>query len=860
MHFVIFAVIFAGIGGYVIFRSFAATVDCANYPTAPSGTASINLCPTTVDHTLPNKFWGYGFSPYRYQDVTQTSYRQLFSKTNAEVFRWSEAFGSRNPGTPASPDIAEQDILSFFKAEQALGVNLGVSLQFNSGPAVLPTTDPPADINNVPMDNRSPSNHANMVNWFMDNGIDVLAYAAYNEPDNNQDWYSGTTQTILNEREAWAYVHQRQYADAIHQALSVKGRTVKILGGVLGTGEGYGTSWAQSFFSGSGTIISDGGGWPWTTNNLASTSYGPIFDIYDFHPYPANGDNQSGLNSLLYPTLTTNYQSGLTAFMETERNYLNSNGGSNKQLGFDEGGYDLNTNEDALVEGEYAVILAREQSRWNVPFYTLWAANADTAAGTGNYPLFLTSDGVNFRDTIRSSAARDIVGKFLHNYKKQITGHSTSMVTGSGMTPGGNRSNSVPRIQASAGLSSDGSKMGVLAVNLDMSNSQPFQLNMGTTPAGPISETYMLESTPVGNMPTSSISTSSNNFTVTMQPGAEYLFEIPISSSTSPTVYLNANPTSITAGTSSTLTWNSTNATSCSATSPGGWTNQTVTSGSVSVSPTTTTTYTITCTSAGGSTSATTTVTVKAAPLSVPATSVNHIIDGNLSESDWKINNNITKLVSGSTPDTGSWGALWNNNYLYIGVKVSDSTLSTNPANDPGSYWQNDSVEVYVDPNGDGGTTYDANDKQLAQGYNDPGLFGVSSSTPGVLHAWAPVTGGYSVEMAIPWSSLGVTPSSGMNLALDIGINDSVNGSRVGQLIWNGTANDWQDPAGFGPSSLSGTPTTAVPGDVNGDGLVNAMDLSILLSHYGTTSTTGDLNGDGLVNASDLSILLSHYG
>ena len=75
-----------------------------------------------------------------------------------------------------------------------------------------------------------------------------------------------------------------------------------------------------------------------------------------------------------------------------------------------------------------------------------------------------------------------------------------------------------------------------------------------------------------------------------------------------PTVVLSANPTSITAGGSSTLTYSSTNATSCTGT------NFTVsaTSGSGIVLPTSTMTYSITCTGSGGSRSASATVTVSA--------------------------------------------------------------------------------------------------------------------------------------------------------------------------------------------------------------------------------------------------------
>ena len=862
LDFLAFILVFAAIGGYIIYRSFAATIDCGSYPSAPAGTASINLCATSVDHTLPAKFWGYGVSRYYYNDLIQPGYQQLFKQVAPEIIRDQEGMG-QNPGTPTNPDVFLKNLYTLAQTMKGQGLNLGVILMMESGPANLPSSITPATISNYDQTgNRSPANHAAMVNWFMDGGIDVLGYEAYNEPANDSNWYTGTTQTVLNTREAWAYIHQRQFSDGVRQALSTKGRSVKILGGVLGTGEGYGTGWAQSFFNGTGTIISNGGGWPWSTNNLASTSNGPIFDVYDFHPYPANGDNQSGLNSLLYPTLTTNYQSDLYAFMETERNYLNNNGGAGKQLAFDEGGYDLNTNEDALAEGEYAAIMAREQAHWNVPYYTIWSANTTSSGGQNIWPLFLTSDHINFRNTIRSSAARDIVGKFLHNYKKQIVGHNSALVTGSGMTPGGNRTNSIPRIQAAAGVNADVSKMAVLVTNLDLVNSQPFQINTGTTPTGPITVTYMQENTPVGNMPTTTIAAASS-FTQTIQPGSEYLFEIPISASSSPapTVSFSASPATISAGGGSTLSWNSSNAASCTAS--GAWSGSKTTSGSQSVSPTTTSAYTISCTGSGGSASATATITVNAVsapPPQLTAATASHKTDGVLDEPDWSISTPITKTVSGTTGDTGTWGALWDKTYLYVGIKVSDSNLSTTAGFSPIDYWHNDSVEVYIDPNADGGTTYDSNDKQLAQVWNDNGLYGVSSATPGVLHAWAAVAGGYSVEMAIPWSSLGVTPASGASAALDIGINDAVNGSRVGQLVWHGTASDYKDPSGFGLMSLSGTPSSAKTGDINSDGVVNINDLSMLLSKYGSSDSAADLNHNGTVDIFDLSILVSNYG
>ncbi|HMN95507.1 MAG TPA: hypothetical protein PKC43_04715 [Phycisphaerales bacterium] len=51
-----------------------------------------------------------------------------------------------------------------------------------------------------------------------------------------------------------------------------------------------------------------------------------------------------------------------------------------------------------------------------------------------------------------------------------------------------------------------------------------------------------------------------------------------------------------------------------------------------------------------------------------------------------------------------------------------------------------------------------------------------------------------------------------------------------------------------------------VPGDLNGDGVVDGADLGILLSLFGTAGPLGDLNGDGVVDGADLGALLGLWG
>jgi hypothetical protein len=118
---------------------------------------------------------------------------------------------------------------------------------------------------------------------------------------------------------------------------------------------------------------------------------------------------------------------------------------------------------------------------------------------------------------------------------------------------------------------------------------------------------YQLTSASASSQAAGTFSVQNNQYQYTMPAySVSTLVFTGTGSNPAPTVTLSANPASITSGQSSTLTWSSTNATSCTGmgfTASG-------TSGSVSVSPTSNTTYSITCTGSGGSASANATVNV----------------------------------------------------------------------------------------------------------------------------------------------------------------------------------------------------------------------------------------------------------
>ncbi|MDZ4829950.1 MAG: FG-GAP-like repeat-containing protein [Phycisphaerae bacterium] len=72
-------------------------------------------------------------------------------------------------------------------------------------------------------------------------------------------------------------------------------------------------------------------------------------------------------------------------------------------------------------------------------------------------------------------------------------------------------------------------------------------------------------------------------------------------------------------------------------------------------------------------------------------------------------------------------------------------------------------------------------------------------------------------------------------------------------------ATDRQGNVGVGPTkNFTVRGTCGNPADLDGDGLVNAADLAILLGAWGTAGP-GDLNGDGIVDASDLAVVLGAW-
>jgi hypothetical protein len=252
--------------------------------------------------------------------------------------------------------------------------------------------------------------------------------------------------------------------------------------------------------------------------------------------------------------------------------------------------------------------------------------------------------------------------------------------------------------------------------------------------------------------------------------------------------------------------------------------------GVISGTPTTAGTYsmTVTATNSGGTGSLAVSVTIAAssscsAPLIVftsTAPAINQTVESTWSAAPLRTINNA---VFGTRPSdySGQWRALYTNTHLYVLVEVGDATRT----NDSGAnWWDDDVVEIFIDGNNSKGTTYDnVNDFQFAFRWNDPTVrTGTNSvvNTTGITFSMYASGAGYKLEAAIPWSTLGVTPSNGKIIGFDVAVDDDDNaGTRDAQLTSFATnGNAWTDPSLFGNVPMTTScQALAIPGTIEAE-------------------------------------------
>jgi hypothetical protein len=162
------------------------------------------------------------------------------------------------------------------------------------------------------------------------------------------------------------------------------------------------------------------------------------------------------------------------------------------------------------------------------------------------------------------------------------------------------------------------------------------------------------------------------------------------------------------------------------------------------------------------------------------------ILDG-VMDNVWLLSTEqVMALFTGEEPTSpedcsGSWWALWDEEYLYVLVNVIDEALVQD--SDPTQGWLDDRVEIYVDGDNAKGASTDNNDYQYnfrwnfgqvevpVEWYNSP------RSLQGVEYGVATTDSGYLVEARMPWSTMtGEAPYEDQLIGINVMIDDDDDG------------------------------------------------------------------------------------
>jgi len=158
----------------------------------------------------------------------------------------------------------------------------------------------------------------------------------------------------------------------------------------------------------------------------------------------------------------------------------------------------------------------------------------------------------------------------------------------------------------------------------------------------------------------------------------------------------------------------------------------------------------------------------------------------------------------------------WDNNYLYIGVKVRDDKYVQNATGE--NIFKGDSIEILLDTKLQDDFYYDKlspDDFQLGinPGRPDPGgtkeayLWfpnNIAGARSGVQIASRLEDGVYRIEAAIPWSVFELTPAAGRHYGFALSVSDNDNGDENVQqsMVSNISGRHLTDPTSWGDFRL----------------------------------------------------------
>lgn len=154
-------------------------------------------------------------------------------------------------------------------------------------------------------------------------------------------------------------------------------------------------------------------------------------------------------------------------------------------------------------------------------------------------------------------------------------------------------------------------------------------------------------------------------------------------------------------------------------------------------------------------------------------------IDGELEECAWAAADWRRFEAPSRSDNDVRFAVLWDEAYLYIAADVTDASIET----DAVRVFQNDGLELFFDVAHDRGAMFGEDDRHLGASADELVSDG-AAAIAGAESAAEARSGGYVVEVALPWSALGeLAPSAGTTLGFLLGNNDR-DGGMVRQFDW----------------------------------------------------------------------------
>jgi len=224
---------------------------------------------------------------------------------------------------------------------------------------------------------------------------------------------------------------------------------------------------------------------------------------------------------------------------------------------------------------------------------------------------------------------------------------------------------------------------------------------------------------------------------------------------------------------------------------------------------------------------------LRAAQADAPVT-----IDGRLDEPVWNATTRSARLVdtmNGSRAEPESYVRVaWDATSLYVGFEVNDTLLKSSFTNNDDHLWEQDAVEIMVDPDGDGRNYFEMQVSPTGKVFDtrydtprQPQPFGHMDWQSGlrtqvVARGTANDTEadqGYTVEIAIPWTAFGanaVAPAAGSMWRMNFFVMDARGEGPMRYAGWSPPrVGDFHTLAKFGRVTFGPAPGAAPANPAN---------------------------------------------